>query len=211
MVKNSLAFEAETFRKIQPQEYLLRFIQGNIRPDGRSLSQFRPTTVNQSCITTTNGSSMVRIGNTTVVCGIKAEVATPKFNSPLEGYLVPNIDLSPICSPKFKPGPPGELAQVISENLNNLLKSASVLDLTSLCIKEGVAVWVLYIDLVCVNYDGNIYDASVIGMITALANVKLPEATFEEASGLVKATEELSVTLKLQRIPYSVTIALFDG
>ncbi|CAG8730825.1 10924_t:CDS:2, partial [Dentiscutata heterogama] len=40
---------------------------------------------------------------------------------------------------------------------------------------------------------------------------KLPEATFEEGSGLVKATEELSVTLKLQRIPYSVTIALFDG
>ncbi|CAG8807160.1 14823_t:CDS:1, partial [Racocetra persica] len=44
MVKNSLAFEAETFRKIQPQEYLRRFIQGHIRPDGRLLNQFRPTT-----------------------------------------------------------------------------------------------------------------------------------------------------------------------
>ncbi len=39
------------------------------------------------CITTADGSSMVRIGNTTVVCGIKAEVSEPKINFPKEGYL----------------------------------------------------------------------------------------------------------------------------
>lgn len=100
------------------------------------------------CITTADGSSMVRIGNTTVICGIKAEVSEPNVNFPKEGYLgkniflrnsysctlnfllfiplmyfiVPNVDLSPICSPRFKPGPPSEQAQVLSENLNKLLK-----------------------------------------------------------------------------------------
>lgn len=73
-------------------------------------------------ITTTNGSSLVRVGNTTVVCGIKAEVSVPKQSSAKEGYLVPNVELSPMCSPKFKPGPPGEQAQVLSENLDRLLK-----------------------------------------------------------------------------------------
>ena len=30
---------------------------------------------------------MVRIGNTTVICGIKAEVSEPSLNFPKEGYL----------------------------------------------------------------------------------------------------------------------------
>lgn len=51
--------------------------------------------------------------------------------------------------------------------------SASILDLNTLCIHEGSAVWVLYADLVCVNYDGNIFDACVIGLMTALSNGRL--------------------------------------
>ncbi|CAG8621860.1 9519_t:CDS:2 [Acaulospora morrowiae] len=192
-----LSFEAETFRKIQPQEYLRRFTQKDIRPDGRELKQFRQTTINLGCITTTDGSSMVRIGNTTVICGIKAEVSVPNPNFPQKGYLVPNVDLAPMCSPKFKPGPPSEQAQV--------------LNLDTLCIHEGFAVWVLYADLVCVNYDGNVFDACVIGLITALSNVKLPEATFVEEDGLVNATEERSIPLNISRLPYPATFAMFDG
>jgi exosome complex component RRP43 len=38
-------------------------------------------------------------------------------------FVVPNLDLSAICSPKFKPGPPTEEAQVLSDRLNNALIS----------------------------------------------------------------------------------------
>ena len=58
-----------------------------MRPDGRLLNGFRPTTVHYGVITTANGSSMVRIGGTTVVCGVKAEVAEPKLGAPDQGYL----------------------------------------------------------------------------------------------------------------------------
>jgi hypothetical protein len=34
---------------------------------------------------------------------------------------VPNLDLPAICSPKFKPGPPTEEAQVLSDRLNEAL------------------------------------------------------------------------------------------
>ena len=42
---------------------------------------------------------------------------------PLDGALltclcllsVPNIDLPPLCSPRFRPGPPSEQAQVLSQ------------------------------------------------------------------------------------------------
>jgi len=36
---------------------------------------------------------------------------------------VPNIDLPALCSPKFKPGPPVEEAQVYSNQLYDLLIS----------------------------------------------------------------------------------------
>lgn len=45
------------------------------------------------CITTADGSSMVRIGDTTVICGIKAEVSEPNVNFPKEGYLGKNISI----------------------------------------------------------------------------------------------------------------------
>ncbi|CAI2171870.1 12491_t:CDS:2 [Funneliformis geosporum] len=191
----TITFEAETFRRIQPEEYLRKFVQQHVRPDG--------------CITTADGSSMVRIGNTTIVCGIKAEVSEPKLNFPKEGYLVPNIDLSPICSPRFKPGPPSEQAQILSENLNKLLKNPKVIDLETLCIQEGKAAWVLFADIVCVNYDGNIFDACVMALISALADVKLPKAVYED--GLVKATEEKIIALSFIRTPYSISFAMFDG
>ncbi|CAG8488398.1 2906_t:CDS:10 [Ambispora gerdemannii] len=205
----AFTFEAENFRKIQPKEFIKKFLEQNVRPDGRVFRQFRKTTVNSGHISTADGSAVVRIGNTTVVCGIKAEVAEPKTSTPKEGYLVPNIELSPICSSKVKPGPPSEHAQVMSENLNKLLKSSSVISLKDLCIEEGKAVWVLYADIICINYDGNVFDASVIAIIAALNNLRLRKVEYNE--GLVTATETRPIKLNLSRLPLSSTFALFDG
>lgn len=44
----------------------------SVRPDGRGLLKFRPAIVNVGSVKTADGSSLVKIGNTTVVCGIKA-------------------------------------------------------------------------------------------------------------------------------------------
>ncbi|CAG8561854.1 6477_t:CDS:2, partial [Paraglomus occultum] len=156
-------------------------------------------------VTTADGSAVVRIGNTSAICGIKAEVAEPNVNTPLEGYLVPNVELPPMCSPNFKPGPPSELAQVLSETVNKLLKGVR----ESLCIEEGKAVCVLYCDVVCINYDGNILDASVYAVVSALSNVRLPKITYDD--GIVKATPDKTIELPLSRIPFSATFAIFDG
>lgn len=43
-----------------------------VRPDGRSLQKFRPVSINVGSIKTAEGSAIVKIGNTVVVCGIKA-------------------------------------------------------------------------------------------------------------------------------------------
>ena len=81
------ALSFEVFNRIQPHEYFRRFIEQNVRPDGRPLGKFRKTALTFGAIVTADGSCMVKVGGTTVVCGIKAEVAEPKIKEPKKGYL----------------------------------------------------------------------------------------------------------------------------
>jgi exosome complex component RRP43 len=48
--------------------------------------------------------------------------------------------------------------------------SANPLDSSQLCISPGKAVWALYIDVVCINYDGNALDAAIVAIVSALQN-----------------------------------------
>lgn len=48
--------------------------------------------------------------------------------------------------------------------------SSDALPLSSLCIYPGKAVWVLYVDATCINYDGNVFDAALLAMTAALKN-----------------------------------------
>lgn len=92
---------------------------------------------------------MVRIGDTTVVCGIRGEIllagnvaeyrvdkssaapsARPGYNEPKElDLLVPNIELATGCSPAFLPGqPPTTLAQSLSTRIYSLLHSSGLIN-----------------------------------------------------------------------------------
>ncbi|KAF9429726.1 Exosome complex component RRP43 [Podila epigama] len=210
----AFTFSASTFQKLHPTEYFRKFVSQGVRPDGRLLNSFRPTTVHHGVITTANGSAMVRIGGTTVVCGVKAEVAEPRLDTPDQGYLVPNVDLSPIASSAFRPGPPSEQAQTVSEAIHRVLTESKVLDLKDLCIEEGKAVWSLWVDVVCIGYDGNIYDAALTAVMASLANVRIRKPTYEEGivkvSGAGELDDENSFALKLARTLTSATFAIFD-
>ena len=130
-----------------------------LSPSPRPLASGRSDTATRRAgsISTADGSALVRLGQTTVVCGVKAELAEPELDRPNEGFLgacsppcarartpphpplptrellasfvcfyartVPNLDLPAICSPKFKPGPPTDEAQVLSDRLNEVLVS----------------------------------------------------------------------------------------
>lgn len=86
----------------------------------------------------------------------------------------------------------------------------------------------LYADIVCLNYDGNILDASLLALMVALKNckythifniracnlnyiiiVKLPKAEVSE-SMVVEADELEMNTIELNRFPVSSTFTLFN-
>ncbi|CAI7650312.1 unnamed protein product [Penicillium glandicola] len=77
----SLSLPPSQFARLQPHAYLLAHLspppasnQPSIRANGRATSQFRVTSANAGSLTHTNGSAVVRIGDTAAVCGVRAEI-----------------------------------------------------------------------------------------------------------------------------------------
>ncbi|RAL10991.1 3' exoribonuclease family protein [Aspergillus homomorphus CBS 101889] len=77
----ALTLPPSQFARLQPHAYLLAHLsppassnQLSIRANGRAPSQFRPTSANTGSLTHTNGSAVVRVGDTTAVCGVRAEL-----------------------------------------------------------------------------------------------------------------------------------------
>lgn len=137
-------------------------------------------------INTADGSAIVKLGNTTVICGIKAELAEPKAAEPEHGFIVPNMELLPLSSSKFRPGAPPEEAQVIAYSLDGIVKNCKCFDLKKLSIAKDKLAWVLYCDVVCLNYDGSVLDAAVIALMTALKSLTLPVVVYSMELGTYK-------------------------
>ncbi|XP_002733208.1 exosome complex component RRP43-like [Saccoglossus kowalevskii] len=202
---------AADFKTAQPVEYYRQFLKKDVRPDGRELGEIRSTIVNIGSISTAEGSALVKLGNTTVICGIKAELCTPTNDEPKKGFVVPNVDLPPLCSPRFRPGPPSEQAQVVSQFIADVLKDSKMVNHEDLCIAEGKIVWVLYCDMMCLDYDGNVIDACIISLLAALRNVALPSIEVDEETAKPKLTSSTSSTMTVQSLPVSTSFAIFDN
>ncbi|XP_077014195.1 exosome complex component RRP43 isoform X3 [Tamandua tetradactyla] len=197
-------------RTVEPLEYYRRFLKENCRPDGRELGEFRTTTVNIGSISTADGSALVKLGNTTVICGIKAEFAAPPADAPDKGYVVPNVDLPPLCSSRFRSGPPGEEAQVASQFIADVIENSQIIQKEDLCITQGKLVWVLYCDLICLDYDGNILDACTFALLAALKDVQLPEVTINEETALAEVNLKKKSHLDIKTHPVATSFAIFD-
>lgn len=200
----------DTPRVAEPLEYHRSFLKENCRPDGRELSEFRTTTLNIGSISTADGSALVKVGNTTVICGIKAELTNPTVEAPGKGYIVPNVDLPPLCSSQFRPGPPGEQAQAASQFIADVIESSEVIQTEDLCIERGKLCWVLYCDMMCLDYDGNLLDACIVALLAALKNTKLPQVTIGSETSLPEVDLEKRRGLRIHKHPVATSFGIFD-
>ncbi|KAL7847466.1 hypothetical protein AOLI_G00221840 [Acnodon oligacanthus] len=201
---------AAGFKTAEPLEYHRSFLKENCRPDGRELGEFRPTTLNIGSINTADGSALVRIGNTTVICGIKAELSAPSTDAPDKGHIVPNVDLPPLCSSRFRPGPPGEQAQAASQFIADVIDGSQIIKKEDLCIEKSKLCWVLYCDIMCLDYDGNLLDACVVTLLAALRNTQLPKVTINKETDLAEVDIQHKRHLQINKHPVASSFAVFD-
>ncbi|XP_060532147.1 exosome complex component RRP43-like isoform X2 [Cylas formicarius] len=198
------------FRSLHPLKYCKDYLAHNVRPDGREFCHFRPIIVNTNSIVTSDGSSIAKVGKTIIMCGAKAELCKPKPDSPKQGFLVPNLELPPLCSPKFKPGPPSEEAQVLTQLIADIIDNSKCIDLEELCIYPDKLAWCLYVDLICLNHDGSLVDACIIALMSCLNTVTLPLVEYDPAVDNQQVNLEVTKSLPIHSLPVSTTFAVFD-
>lgn len=153
-----LSFPPSVYAKLTPPAYLLAHLQPSpdastppTRPSGRSLLEARTPHIHTGSLSHSSGSAVVRLGGTSAVCGIRAEIlraqdipgsgpgAQPYNDDGKDegtendetiarlGLLVPNIELATGCTPANLPGnPPTTLAQSLTHRVHGLLHSTHV-------------------------------------------------------------------------------------
>lgn len=146
-----LSFPRATFAKLTPGPFLQAHLQQPkpIRPSGREPDESRQPTINTGSLTHSNGSAVVRLGDTSVVCGVRGEIlmASEVPHPPNDGVseddfiedlglLVPNVELSTGCSPAHLPGnPPSGLAQSLSWRVHSLIHTSNLVKPSDLRIQ----------------------------------------------------------------------------
>jgi exosome complex component RRP43 len=96
---------------------------------------------------------------------------------------------------------------MLSQLMQDILTESKCINETDLCIKEGKLVWVLYIDLICLNNDGNVQDACCLAMISALKSVRLYEMDYDLDENKILIKKPLNIIgLKLYSEPVCTTL-----
>ena len=179
------------------------------RADGRSIDEYRDISVEVGVIEKAEGSARVKIGNTQIMIGVKPQIGEPFPDTPNVGVLMTNSELLPMASPTFEPGPPDERSVELARVTDRCLREGEILDLEKLCIIEGEKVWMIFLDLHVLDYDGNLMDAAVLGSVAALLNAKIPLAKVEDDK--IALDEENPVALPVKEKPLMCTFAKIDG
>lgn len=264
-ILSPLSYPAATFAKLTPAPYLLAHLQPSdqtlpsTRPSGRKPLETRKPLIHTGSLSHCNGSAVVRLGDTAVVCGVRAEIlltsdipnhnqrtsaTTPTSSSTaleLEslGLLVPNIELSTGSSPSNLPGnPPSTIAQSLTHRLQSILHSSNIIRLSDLAISsspsttsshqddltEEVEVevkgyWTLYIDTLIISHDGSLFSTIWLAVLSALRDLKLPKAEWNEdeerieCSPLLEHSRKLNISKSLDNrdeVPIALSYRVFD-
>ena len=84
--KDPVSSTASEFKCLEPEEYFRQHVNRGVRPDGReNLLELRPVSLSVDTLKSADASAVVKQGNTTVVCGIKLEMAPTKAEEPDKG------------------------------------------------------------------------------------------------------------------------------
>ncbi len=188
------------------EEYVNSLAEKGARLDGRKADEFRKIVLETNAINSAEGSAKIRLGNTLVIAGVKLSVGEPFADKPGEGILMVGAELTPIADPEFEPGPPDIRSIEVARVVDRTIRESKMIDVKSLCIKEGEEAWIVNIDLHVMDFDGNLIDASNLAAVAALATTQMPK--YEE--GGIKPDEKTG-PLPIIAMPISVTAVKING
>lgn len=176
--------------------FIIHGVQDNLREDGRGCEDYRHIELETDVVSNTSGSAKLRLANTDILVGVKAELGAPLAEKPNTGRLEFFVDCSANATPEFEGRGGEELAVEISNMLTRAYDCPSCLDLHKLCVVPGQQCWVLYVDVLLLECGGNLFDAASLAVKAALFNTSIPTLTVSQDEGHIE--------LELSDDPYDV-------
>jgi len=156
------------------REHIVKLVASGKRGDGRAPEEIRPLKIQKNYIGTAEGSARVKLGNTDVLVGVKISTGEPYPDTPASGVLTTSVELVPLASPTFESGPPRPEAIELARVVDRGIRETKTVDMSKLVITPGEKVWVVFIDIHALDYDGNLFDAASYGTLSALSCAKMP-------------------------------------
>jgi exosome complex component RRP42 len=161
-------------------QYALELIMKGKRIDERNFEDFREIKIEKNIISKAEGSARVKMGETEVIVGVKLNTGEPFSDTPEEGVLIVNTEFTPLASPDFESGPPGEDAVELARIVDRGIRESKCIEVKKLCIVPEEKVWLVFVDIHIINDQGNLLDAAALAAIVALVNTKIPKIKDEE-------------------------------
>ena len=156
------------------RDHIVNLLEKGTRTDGRSPTDIREIQITTNCIESADGSARVKLGNTEVIAGIKIIPGTPFPDTPNSGVLTTGAELIPMAHASFESGPPGEDAIELARVVDRGIRESGMVDVEGLCITPGEEVWMCFIDMYALDYDGNLFDAANLAAVSALKTAVIP-------------------------------------
>jgi exosome complex component RRP42 len=156
------------------RDHMLSLLSKGKRTDGRALDEMRTISFETNCIESADGSARVKLGKTEVIVGVKIIPGTPFGDTPDQGVLTTGAELIPMAHSTFESGPPGEDAIELARVVDRGIRESKMVDVGALCITPGEKVWMCFIDMYALDYDGNLFDAANLAAVLALKTATVP-------------------------------------
>ncbi|OQV04124.1 3' exoribonuclease family, domain-containing protein isoform 2 [Cladophialophora immunda] len=155
------------------------------RPSNRLTSEPRPIQLNVGSLTHCNGSSLVKIGATTIVCGVRAEILPTSEIPSFRVTKSADKDWTLPSRPKNEVDDHEGEGEYSATQLYNLV--VPNIELATGCSPRHPAntapslkaYWTLYIDMMCISHGGSVFDAAWLALDAALRNCLLPKAWWD--------------------------------
>lgn len=188
------------------KDYICNLAADGKRMDGRGFDEFREISIEKGVAKNAEGSALVKLGDTSVMVGIKMATGEPYPDTPDSGVLTTAAELRPAASPDFRSGPPSPIAVELARVVDRGIRESKTVDFKKLCVTEKEKVWVLYLDIHVLDYDGNLFDASEIGALSALSDTAVPASRFELGEDYKLSIEHKPVSCTFVKIGNAVML-----
>ncbi len=183
--------------------HIIRGLKAGVRLDGRKLDEFREISIEFGVTSTAEGSAKVRVGDCEVMAGVKMNLGIPYPDAPEDGVLMVNCELTPMSSPDFEAGPPSIDSIEISRVIDRGIRESHCFNTKSLCVTPKEVVWMVQVDIIPINFDGNLITIGGVAALAALLDARYPKLDEDNKVDYHTRTDK---KLGLERYPIPITV-----